>query len=183
MEHWIQQIDENTKQFKESFSRLNDEQFNWKPRPDSWSIAQNIDHLIIINSSYFPILEQLRAGQYQVPWHGKLGFVVSFMGNMVLKAVSPDRRSKMQTFPLWEPTQSRVETGILDRFVQHQGDLKEAIRSCAALLSGGAVISSPANRNIVYTLETAFEVIVSHERRHLMQAREVLEVLPEGYAI
>ncbi len=37
--------------------------------------------------------------------------------------------------------------------------------------------TSPANKNIIYTLETAFDIIVTHEQRHLAQAKEVLEML------
>jgi hypothetical protein len=32
--------------------------------------------------------------------------------------------------------------------------------------------NSPANRNMVYTLERAFDIIVVHERRHFQQAME-----------
>jgi hypothetical protein len=39
------------------------------------------------------------------------------------------------------------------------------------------VISSPANKNIVYKLETAFDIIVSHEQRHLEQAKEILQLM------
>jgi hypothetical protein len=38
------------------------------------------------------------------------------------------------------------------------------------------VISSPANRNIVYKLKTAFDIIMSHEQRHFEQAKEVLNL-------
>jgi hypothetical protein len=44
-------------------------------------------------------------------------------------------------------------------------------------LEKGTVISSPANKYIVYKLETAFDIIVAHEERHLEQAKEVLSVL------
>jgi hypothetical protein len=44
-------------------------------------------------------------------------------------------------------------------------------------LNGKTVIASPASKMIVYTLDTAFDIIVTHERRHLEQAREVLRQL------
>jgi hypothetical protein len=42
-------------------------------------------------------------------------------------------------------------------------------------VENGTIISSPANKNIEYKLETAFDIIVAHEKRHLEQAREVLK--------
>jgi hypothetical protein len=48
------------------------------------------------------------------------------------------------------------------------------IEEAKELVAKGTVIASPANKNIVYKLETAFDIIVSHEQRHLEQAKEVL---------
>jgi len=47
MEKWIKKIDEVTLGFLETFGDLNIEQLNWKPDAEKWSIAQNIDHLIM----------------------------------------------------------------------------------------------------------------------------------------
>ena len=179
MEHWLKQIDQNTTDFQERFGALSSEALNWKPNPEAWSIAQNLDHLIVINESYFPIFAQRRAGTYRTPWHAKLGFIVNFLGKMILQAVGTDRQKKIKTFPIWEPASSVISEDILERFVAHQQRLKEEFQACTPLLGKGAVISSPANGNIVYSLETAFAVIVTHEQRHLVQAEEMLALLPD----
>ncbi len=171
---WDSKIDQLTADFNAEFGGLTADQLNWKPNPDTWSIAQNIDHLIIINRTYFPILSALREGKYKVPWIGSIGFIVSFLGKTVLKAVNPDRKKKMKTFPIWEPGVSTVSDAILSRFEQHQRELKHRIQTSEDFLDKNTVISSPGNRNIVYSLETAFDIIVTHEQRHLEQAKEVL---------
>ena len=79
----------------------------------------------------------------------------------------------MKTFPIWEPSISLVRGDILDQFEKHQQELKQLITSSEDLLEKGTVISSPANRMIVYKLETAFDIMVAHEKRHLEQAREI----------
>jgi len=38
---------------------LNVAQLNWKPSPDAWTVDQCLEHPIVINSGYFPILEKL----------------------------------------------------------------------------------------------------------------------------
>ena len=106
-------------------------------------------------------------------WLGKLDFMVRFFGDFILKSVNPDRKSRMRTLPIWEPTQSNVDANIISKFAAQQSLLKENIQSCSALLNQGVVISSPANRIIVYKLDRAFEIIITHERRHLEQAREL----------
>lgn len=176
---WITEIDKITKLFQEKFGDLNEKELNWKPDSQTWSIAQNIDHLIVVNESYFPVLASLKAGTYKTPFIAKLGFMVSFFGKTVLNAVKPDRKKKMKTFPVWEPTVSRVKGDILQQFEKHQNELKRQIESSKELIEKGTIISSPANRNIVYKLETAFDIIATHERRHLEQATEVLSQLKE----
>ena len=65
VDQWLKQIDQTAKQFKELCNELNIKQLNWKPNAETWSIAQNIDHLITINKTYFPIIEALRKDNYQ----------------------------------------------------------------------------------------------------------------------
>ena len=171
-ERWTTHIDEITNAFTQSFGTLTIEQLNWKPNPNVWSIGQNLDHLIIINGTYFPVIDAVRAGNYKLPFIAKLGFMVTFLGRTILQSVQPDRRRRMKTFPIWEPTKSDVGPDIWDRFENQQEKLKTLIRSSSDLLDNGIVISSPANKNIVYKLETAFDIIVAHERRHFEQSKE-----------
>lgn len=173
----MDQIDQTTQKFTRTFGELSHEELNWKPSPDAWSIAQNIEHLVLINESYFPIIESIREGSYSTPIISKIGFLVSFFGNFLLKAVDPARKNKVKTFPVWEPRESNVPAGILDRFVEHQSELKKVIAHSQDLVEQGVVISSPANKYIVYKLETAFEVLVTHEKRHFEQSKEVLQLL------
>jgi hypothetical protein len=172
---WTNQIDKTTNDFVQAFGSLADEQLNWKPDGKTWSIAQNIDHLIVINESYYPILDSIRKGEYKTPFIGKFGFMVNFLGKALLKAVDPGRKKKSKTFPIWKPSQDKMLVGVLEKFEKHQEGLKSQIEQSEYLLEKGTVISSPANKNIVYKLETAFDIITTHEQRHFNQAKEVLE--------
>ncbi len=169
------EIDTITHQFRQTFGDLSSEQLNWKSDPSRWSVAQNIDHIMVINNSYVPVIDAVRNGTYKRPFMGRIGFLVSLFGDFILKGVNPDRKNKTRTFPVWEPTQSDLPDDILNRFEQHQEALKALIHNSADLVAKGVVISSPANRNIVYTLEKAFEIIITHEKRHFEQAKEVLQ--------
>lgn len=177
MLNFTNEIDKTTENFIELFGALTVEELHWRPTPETWSIAQNIDHLIAINATYFPILAKLKAGTYETTFLAKIGFAVSFLGKTVLNAVQPDRRKRIKTFPIWEPTTDQIAGDILGKFKEHQLELKRQIETSRDCIKEGAIISSPANRNIVYKLETAFEIIIAHEQRHLEQAKEVLELI------
>lgn len=179
MQHlqWLEDINRNTNLVQELFSKIPDQQLNFQPNSQSWSIAQNLEHLIVINESYYPILNELHSHEYSAPFQAKFKFLVNFFGSFVLKSVEPSRRKKMKTFPIWEPMNSSVSHGIIERFIQHQEELKKAIEAAAPLISNEVVIHSPASRLIVYKLATAFDIIVAHESRHINQAKELLELM------
>lgn len=174
---WILELDKITQDFEMHFSNLTQEELNWRPYPGDWSIAQNLEHLIIVNETYYPVLASLKNNTYKTPFIAKSGIIVSFLGKTVLKAVQPDRKEKMKTFPLWEPSYSEVHSDILLMFKNHQAELQQKIADSSDLVKKGVIISSPAKRMIVYKLETAYDIIVNHEMRHLEQAKEILRKL------
>ncbi len=176
-QRWTDDIDLITSAFVKSFGSLDHESLNRKINPETWSIAQNIDHLIVINNTYYPIIEAVKSGTYTLPWHGRIAMISNFFGRILLKSVQPDRRKKMKTLPMWEPSKSEIPPGILHRFREEQDRLKKTIQGCSALLDQDTLICSPANRVIVYKLEKAFDIIVTHEKRHLAQAREAAHQL------
>ena len=176
-DRWCSSIDKITQQFQTAFGTLTQDQINWKPEPDAWSIAQNIDHIITVNKTYFPVIKNLRAGHYKVPFHARFSWVALLLGRVVLNAVKPDRKKKIKTFPIWEPSSSSLPSNLVDQFSLHQIELKTVIQTCSDLVQRNTVISSPANKSIVYKLETAFDIIVAHELRHYEQTKEVLILL------
>lgn len=180
---WLTEIDCITNAFEEEFGKLDTAALNWKPDRHTWSIAQNMDHLMVVNQTYFPVLKAIKTGTYQLPYLSKIRFMVSFFGKTVLNAVKPDRRKKMKTFSIWEPATSHISDDILKRFKTHQTELKNQILASEALIKKQTIISSPANKYIVYKLETAFDIIVTHEQRHLEQAKEILELLKKNAII
>lgn len=177
MNKWSNQIEEITAKFQASFDSVSEEDLNWKPSPEVWSIAENIDHLIMVNRTYYPGFSALKKGNYQLPFIARFDFVVSFFGNLILKSVQPDRKKKMKTFTIWKPAESKYSKDILSRFVEEQSILTKEIEQVMDKTNENAVISSPVNKNIVYRLETAFDIIVAHERRHFQQAMEIHQLI------
>jgi hypothetical protein len=176
-DRWTLHIDKVTSDFLRAFGSLSLSELNWKPREDSWSIAQNIDHLIVINNSYFPLVNGLRTGEFKPHFITKFKFVVDRSGQYLLEGVQPDITKKFKTLPMWQPRKNVPDNDLLAEFDQHQESLKELIANSYDLLDQEAVISSPANRFIVYKLSTAYDIILAHEKRHFQQAACVLALL------
>jgi len=53
------------------FSDITIEQLNWKSSPESWSIAQCLDQLVISGSAYFSTLEKITQGNYKMSFWAK----------------------------------------------------------------------------------------------------------------
>lgn len=165
-------IDNVTSGFRELVEALPSEALFWKPNSTSWSIAENMQHLILINQSYYPGIQALLRGNQQLPFTSRIEFLVDYMGKSLLQAVQPDRKKKTKTFSIWKPQIVENKPDLLSCFQRHQEQFKHLIKNCQTQVQKGAIISSPANKYIVYRLETAFEILVAHEQRHLEQARK-----------
>jgi hypothetical protein len=149
-----------------------------KPRADQWSIRENLAHLIVVNSSYFPIIEQIRNNTYKVPFLGKVPFLPKLFGSVLMEYVKPElEEAKVKTFPIWEPTNLSEEGPILEIFEKHQHKLRDLRIRSEDLIQRKQIIASPANNRIVYSLEDAFDVILLHEQRHFIQSKGVLAAL------
>jgi hypothetical protein len=174
---WTDPLARITQEYKTAFHSLSAGQLNWKPSPDRWSIGQVIDHVIATNSTYFPIIEEIKNGTYKPHFNAKFGFLANFFGKLLLRSVQPEAQRKIKTFPPFEPSQSALPADIVAKFEAHQAKLIQEINGAQSILD--RVVSSPANRIVVYRLDRAFDIVVAHERRHLLQAKAVLAQMPD----
>lgn len=69
---------------------------------------------------------------------------------------------------------------MLKEFTRQQNVLKDWISKLESNIGADTIIASPANQNIVYTLEKAFDIIVSHEQRHLNQSIDAFDTIFEN---
>ena len=171
---WVSDINAITQTVKQHFGQLSEQELNHKPDSSTWSIAQNLAHLMTVNESYFHELDQLKQNNYSLPLHGRLSAVRKFFGNLIMKNVGPKRKKKVKTMSIWKPGSSEFPGDIVTKFEAHQNKLKDYIRRSEPLITKKVAISSPANKNIVYDLDKAFDIIVAHEWRHFAQAQELL---------
>ncbi|MFZ9046429.1 MAG: DinB family protein [Cyclobacteriaceae bacterium] len=175
IDHWIKEINQVSKQIKELIAERNFEMLNWKASNKEWSVLQVLDHLKTVNSSYFPITENLRSGAYKPPFLGKIDFFVNLFGKLILKSVQPEEKKKTRTFPLWQPSFGEAASSDIDTFFDCQDELITWITKNADLIKENPVISSPASNNVVYRFQVVLDIIVAHEKRHLLQIKNTLD--------
>lgn len=175
MQTYLNSIAEATKKFQDAFKDCTAAQINWKPNPDSWSIGQIMDHIIITNETYYSIFSELRAGTYRPSFTAKIPFFPNLIGNLLVNSVKPSTSRKQKTVPVFEPNTSEISEDILPRFIRHQAKLEDFFRDNWDLVSTQIIIGSPANRNLVYSTQHVVDLITWHEHRHFDQALQVWE--------
>ena len=84
----------------DAFRKLTPDQFNFKPNSKTWSIGQIMDHIIVLNESYYPILQSVHDGTFRIPFMGRFDWAVNFFGKLVHDAVEPTRKRKGRTLPI-----------------------------------------------------------------------------------
>jgi hypothetical protein len=172
----LQKISEDT---KATFGNLSADQINWKPAPQSWSIGQCFDHIIVTNESEFPEIEKVARGEHRNPFWSKVPFLTDFWGRFVLKAVEPDNTKKTKNPKVFSPSSSDVDANIIDRFVENQQKAIELMKRTKNLDLTKIIISSPVAPFVTYRLSDTYKIVVQHEKRHFKQAERVLQA--EGF--
>lgn len=172
---YISELEQISKDVKVAFSGLKPELLHQRSDSKNWSVAENLEHIIILNSSYFPIFKKLQVGNLNIAFVSKIAFFPRVIGDMIFKSVSDGGKRKVNTFPLWEPKiSSDQDSDILEKFQDHQKQMAQWITELNPFLEKKTIIHSPANKLIVYSLNKAFEIIIAHEKRHFDQAKNIL---------
>ncbi|MBK9109652.1 MAG: DinB family protein [Saprospiraceae bacterium] len=166
------EIDVITKLVTETYSKMASEKLFQKGKEGSWSIAENLKHIILVNTSYFPVMDRLLESTEPVRYHWFKKYIAKFVGPWLLKKVSRHRKEKIKTFSIWQPEQLNPAQDIIHIFKEHQELVKMYLMKSSPLLASGCIISSPANNAVSYRLEDAFRILIEHEWRHLQQIHE-----------
>ena len=164
---------------QQTFGDLTAQQLNWKPNAESWSIGQCFDHLMTANESYFPIIEQIIKGEKPRTFWESLPVLPTFFGWMLIKYLSPESTKKLKAPDVFKPSSSDIDPNIINNFVRQQNQLTFLMRQTAELDLRHTKITSPAVRFVTYSLMDCYAILVVHEKRHLQQARRVLNT--EGF--
>jgi hypothetical protein len=173
----ISDLESISEEAQASFGHLTGAQLNWKPDAGSWSVAQCLDHLITINSLYFPLFEKMKSGRIGNTFLEKYSPLSGFFGRYLINASAPENLKKMKTSRIAYPSASEIDDGIVEKFREHNRELGSRIGSISSDIELTTIITSPLAGFVTYSLDDCLTILVVHERRHLLQAKRVMESL------
>ncbi len=172
---FIKRTEALVKKTTEEFGSLTAAQLNKKPAPEKWSIAQVFDHLIIYNSTYYPIYEKVATGRHHITLWQKINPLSHLTGIFLLKVLRSDTK-KVKALKSFRPSESNIPPTIINDFIQNTNILLKYFAQIKEedVDVNKTIVQSPAGSIITYTLKDSMDISVTHMERHLKQAEKVM---------
>jgi hypothetical protein len=165
-------LDANDQAARKLVAKLTEEQLNWQPAPGSWSVGQCLEHLCITNEAYLPPISVAVKEKPDSPveeitpgWFGRW-FIRSF--------IEPLPVTKRAPAPVKIRPTAHVGASVLERFLAGNECCRELMVRARAKNVNRIRFWNPLIPGIRFTVGTGLQIIVGHERRHLLQAERVL---------
>jgi hypothetical protein len=163
---------------QDRFGTLRPEQLNWKPNSEEWSIGQCLEHVHIATNAYITPIQHVVDGVQRKPtlWQ-RLPFLPSIFGRLLTTEVRPETSARVQAPKAFHPTQSQVDSTIVQQLLVQQDRLIRLMQASQSLPVERIIISSPAAAFVTYSVLNAFRIILTHEQHHLEQIRTAQEAV------
>jgi hypothetical protein len=172
--NWTQEIDSITEKFR-NFESLSEEEFNFKIKNETWSIAQNIAHIILLNNSYFEAFKEILDGKHNLFVNEGLEDLASNALRSLQPYTSTDRFKRANTLDIWQPTSIYFKTHILREFERCQLNFKNHIVSFKDFPMDRTYIKYPGYADLIFKLDDCINFLIDHENRHWNQAYEIVK--------
>jgi hypothetical protein len=105
------------------------------------------------------------------PYGGDPDFRSGLIGGFFARMMDPRKKSKMKTFGSMAPAQSNHSLEILDEFRLHLQQMKVDIQNSSEFYWVKTRIGNPIFPLIRYNLGDAWNILLVHQWRHLLQAQ------------
>ncbi|MCW5977218.1 MAG: DinB family protein [Bryobacteraceae bacterium] len=154
---------------------LTREQLNWSPGPGRWSVAQCLDHLNAINAASASLLERAVAEGRRKAMLKDGPYAYGFLSRWFLKTMEPPVTRRVGAPRKFRPAAERSVDEVLPPFLSLHERIEDLVRQADGLDLVRIKVPSPVTSLIRYSLGMAFWLLTAHDRRHLWQARQVLQ--------
>ena len=163
----------NDEAAKRLLAGLTKEQLNWQPAPDSWSVGQCLEHLCLMNEVY---LSPISAALKEKPDSPVEQITPGWLGGWFIRNFAePTSGSRRVRAPAKIRPASHVEVSVLDRFLSGNQSCRDIIGRTGSKNVNRIRFWNPFIPGLRFTVGTGLQIIVSHQRRHLLQAERVRE--------
>ncbi len=152
---------------------LSDAQFNWRPEPHIWSIAQCFRHLNVFGREYFSIIAEKVAAAEKANLIGAGNYKLRILGKYFLKLMEPPVKTKFKAPKIFQPVADSSLPEVSQEFQRLQDETIALIVHAEKLNWSKIRVNSPATNLLRFNLTEILAILAAHERRHLWQAAQL----------
>lgn len=156
---------------------LSDEVINTKPAFDKWSVLECIQHMNIANKHYYREFEKKLKNANR---NNITTFKSGPLGNYFIKMIKPTEDGliphKMKTMKIFRPI-SLLNRDVIAQFINDQDRLIELLELSRNVDLGKIKIKSALGSWLLFKLGDAFQFVIAHNQRHVLQALNTINVI------
>jgi hypothetical protein len=155
---------------------LSEDQLNWKPAADRWSIAQCLDHLALATEKFDPYLTAaLARGREKYPVKTAPSYQPTWLGGWLIKQLLPEATRRVPAPKIFRPAETAPIQGTLEHYLKQHAEIVGLVSRAEGIDYNKTRLRSPVTPLMRYSLADAFVITVVHGQRHVAQARRVRE--------
>lgn len=152
---------------------LSEAKLAWRPKPESWSIAENLWHLRTTARVFAPAADRAIAQARRKQYFSPGPFRLTRMGRFFVWWVEPPPVLRLPAPKMLRPQVEGPARAALAAFLESQQWMCERVEAANGLDLNRARVVSPLASYIRMDLLAFFCVFTGHGRRHLWQAENV----------
>ncbi|OFW20364.1 MAG: hypothetical protein A3H97_20725 [Acidobacteria bacterium RIFCSPLOWO2_02_FULL_65_29] len=152
---------------------LSNDQFNWRPGSDRWSIAECLGHLNIAARLFMPTFDEAIARGRRRGMTAGGPFAYPLLQRSFVRLMEPPPVIRVRTPGAFAPVYGATSVTVMTDFFAWQAEFLERLKSADGLDLRRIRARSPVLPWLRYGLGIAFAAYLAHQRRHLWQARQV----------
>lgn len=179
VERLTQQLKDVWEEARALVEPIPDAKFAERPAPGQWSVSECLTHLNVTGRDYLTEIDKAIARGHNREICGEGPFRYGLLGGAWIRLIEPPVRMRVSAPGRWTPTTDLDPGQIWRDFDDLQQALDERLTKADGLDMDRVTLHSPLTRWLRLSLYEAFSLVIAHERRHLWQARRVLETIAD----
>jgi hypothetical protein len=152
---------------------MDDDSINRQPPGGGWSVAQCLEHLVLMNDFYLRGWQEAVTEAAHAERGPFRGLRPTFIGRWFANSMEPPVRMKVKANASMMPGPRFSRDDILARYKASHEAYRRLVRSAAAVDVNRIVRPNAFIKQVKMRLATVLLLVPAHDRRHLWQAANV----------
>jgi hypothetical protein len=157
------------------FGPLSARQLNWRPDATRWSVGQCLEHLLTTNTLMFVQADDALDPAHPRSIWQRLPGLPSLFGKLLVRSQAPEATRKFKAPTPARPTTSDIAADVVQRFAAQHRVAVERVAALDENRAARAIMTSPFASIVIYSVLDGWRLILTHDRRHVEQARRVTQ--------